>query len=88
MLKLLKSIFFLKLPLSDRMFNFWFGLFEWAFRLSLAAEVSYILYMLFGPAAFHWSELLKFLVLLIPTYLFYAVIHFLDWSEGFFKGKE
>lgn len=87
MFNLLSRLLFLKLPLNERMFKFWFDFFEWAFRLLVAAEASLFYYAIFGKAALN-EFAPSFIALLLPTYLAYVAVHFMNGCEDFFKGKD
>lgn len=87
MLTLLSKLLFLKLPLNERMFKFWFDFFKRAFRLLVAAESSLVYYVIFGKGSFN-ENALPMLMLLIPTYTAYCAIHFMNDCEDFLKGKD
>ncbi len=87
MFDLLSRLLFLKLPLNERMFKFWFDFFEWAFRLLVAAEGTYMSYILFGGTGFSKNAVPMFLLLLL-AYLTYIMIHFMNDCESFLKGGE
>ncbi|RPD83324.1 hypothetical protein EGK75_12810 [Neisseria weixii] len=87
MLTLLSKLLFLKLPLNERIFKFWFDFFEWAFRLLVAAESSFIYYAIFGKASFI-ENVPTIHVMLFLIYIFYAAIHFMDDCVDFLQGKD